>query len=128
MGSHIKDVLQLCRRPRHFHIDKWYDNSSAQDVESRIAYKTSERDNEALKAQKAKRRLQRWWHKTTPDTYSVGASSDKFLELKRQRLSSEGKDERISRSLRALSQPSYIQLTREEWQHIAEDSDVEEQS
>jgi hypothetical protein len=127
MDSHIRELLQSCRRPRHLCVDRWY-NNSAGDIESRITYKPNERESEVLRAQKAKRRLERWWHKPTDDASHLGRSSDKLLEAKRQRFTADGKQERVSRSLSALSRTSSIQLTQEQWRHIAEDSDVEEQS
>jgi hypothetical protein len=54
-------------------------------------------------------------------------SSSKLEELKKQRFTPEGKDERIARSLAALNQQPSIHLSPEEWQRIAEDSDIEDQ-
>jgi hypothetical protein len=54
-------------------------------------------------------------------------SSFKLSELKKQRFTPEGKDERIARSLAALNQQASIHLSPEEWQRIAEDPDIEDQ-
>jgi len=44
-------------------------------------------------------------------------------DLKKERFTPEGRDERIARSLAALNQQTSIHLSPEEWQRIAEDPD-----
>lgn len=46
--------------------------------------------------------------------------------LKRQRFTLEGREERIAKSLAALSQPAGIDLTPEQWKHFAEDLDLDD--
>lgn len=124
----IQELLKGCRRPRHLRVDQWYESRVDIDVESRISYRPSGRANEALRAQKAKRRLERWWHKETDNNYQSAPSAEKFADAKRQRFTVEGKRERIARSLSALNQAPHIRLTPTEWRQIAEDPDLEDQS
>ena len=58
----------------------------------------------------------------------VSGVSSRLEELKKQRFSVEGNQERISRSLAALHEASAIKLSAEEWRSIAEDPDLEDQS
>lgn len=128
MESDMQELLQSCRRPRHFRLDQWYDDSAGVHLESRISYKPSGRESEALKKQKAKKRLERWWHKGPDNSYQTAPSSEKFAEAKRQRFTAEGRGERVSRSLAALSETPRIHLTPDEWRQIVEDPDLEDQS
>jgi hypothetical protein len=124
----IQALVNACRRPRHLRVDQWYDSHVDTDVESRISYRPSGRAKEVLKAQKAKRRLERWWHKETDNNYQAAPSAEKFAEAKRQRFTMEGKRARITRSLTALNQAPHIRLTPAEWRQIVEDPDLEDQS
>ena len=128
MESHIQELLpETCRRPRHFIVDRWYRVSNRViDAEPRIAYRSG-REIDVVRIQKATRRLERWWRKVTDD-YPVAPPSEKFLEAKRQRFTADGKPERVSRSLAALSQEPYIRLAPDEWRQIVEDPDLEDQS
>ncbi|HZF41424.1 MAG TPA: hypothetical protein VE715_21550 [Blastocatellia bacterium] len=58
------------------------------------------------------------------DEYSSFAPLE---ELKKQKFTLEGKQERIAKALAALYQETAIELPTEVWRHIAEDSDLEDQ-
>jgi len=120
-------VLEVCRRPRHFFIDQWYEYSTAvENAQLWTADESTSREREAGKIRKANRRVERWWRKPL-DHLQAAPSSEKLAEAKKVRFTPEGKRDRISRSLQALRQPSNIRLTSAEWRHIAEDSDLEDQ-
>ncbi len=53
--------------------------------------------------------------------------SPRLEELKKQRFTPAGRDERIARALAALNQKTSIDLPPAEWQRIAEDVDIEDQ-
>jgi hypothetical protein len=129
MESLIQHLLSgACGRPRHLRVDQWYESSTLAGVTPQISYRPSRHDKEILGKQKANRRLEQWWHKGNDYNYPAAPSSEKLAEAKKQRFTSEGKSERISKSLTALSEPSRINLTSEQWRQIAEDPDLEEQA
>jgi hypothetical protein len=66
-------------------------------------------------------------HRTTDNRHTASAS-EKLADAKRQRFTTAGKSERISRSLAALSEPSRIRLTLDDWRQLAQDPDLEDQS
>jgi hypothetical protein len=129
MESPIHDMLSLeCSRPRYFRLDQWYDRSDLVAAESQISYRPNKHDNELLRTQKGNRRLRQWWHKPTESSCFAAPSGHKLAEAKTQRFTTEGKGERISKSLAALHEPSHIRLTPDEWRRIVEDPDLEDQS
>jgi len=108
-------------------VDEWYDRSAGAGIEPKISYGPSRYATELFRRQKARIRLERWWHGPIEDARQAAPSREKLAEAKRQRFATEGKYERVSRSLSALSQPSRIQLPPEQWRQIVEDPDLEEQ-
>ena len=89
MESHIPEFLQSCRRPRHFRTDQWYHDPTG----AGISYEPTGRESEALRAQKAKRRLELWWHKEPDANYRTALSVGKFEDAKKQRFTADGKTE-----------------------------------
>jgi|SRR5579864_1685614 len=111
---------ETCGRPRHLRTDQWRVHDSP-------IYRPSIHDREGLIRKKAIRRLEQWW-RIPPDTAEpVSAPNAKLLEAKRRHFTSEGKSERVARSLAALSQPPHSQLSGAEWRKIMEDQDLEDQ-
>src|ERR1700733_14248634 len=53
--------------------------------------------------------------------------SNKLQELKAQKFTLPGREERIARSLAALNEPTLIPMTRADWLWLDENSDVEDQ-
>jgi hypothetical protein len=62
----------------------------------------------------------------TNPTYTRLSTNEKLAVAKKQQFTTQGKRERIARSLGALSQAPSIQLPNE-WRQIVEDPDLEEQ-
>jgi hypothetical protein len=60
-------------------------------------------------------------------TASLNPPPSKLELLKKQRFKPEHKTQRVAKSLAALNKQSPINLSPEEWQHIAEDADIEDQ-
>lgn len=52
---------------------------------------------------------------------------EKLAGAKRRHFTAIGKQERIAKSLAALSESPYIRLTPKEWREIVEDPDLEDQ-
>jgi hypothetical protein len=117
--------LEGCERPQHLRVDQWYDRAPGFGVEPWI--EPSEHEHHELKERKFRRRVEKWWHKSTDFTYAGHPSSDKLAEAKRQRFTVKGRRERIAKSLAVLSQEPSIQLPAKEWRQIVEDSDLEDQ-
>jgi hypothetical protein len=67
------------------------------------------------------------WAKRSPIVFNEYLSSARLEELKRQKFTEEGKEERIAKALAALSQETAIELPTEVWRLIAEDPDLEDQ-
>jgi hypothetical protein len=109
-------------------VEQWYEHSILGKTAAKKFYGQHKVDREALKKQKAKKRLDLWWHKLsyTPDLEAP--SSNKFNEAKRQRFTPEGKNSRILSSLAALNQRPSITLPLEAWRQVVEDVDLEDQS
>jgi hypothetical protein len=127
MDSYLPELLsEACGRPRHFFVERWYDRPVGGGVTGQISYR-NEPEDVVFKKRKANRRLE-LWHKPFDKGFQTAPSSGKLAEAKRQRFTTEGKQERVSKSLAALNQQSYIRLTSEEWRLIVEDSDLEDQS
>jgi antitoxin (DNA-binding transcriptional repressor) of toxin-antitoxin stability system len=51
---------------------------------------------------------------------------EKLAGAKRRQFTALGKQERIAKSLAALSEPPYIRLTANEWREIVQDPDLED--
>jgi len=64
----------------------------------------------------------------TSDNRHTAPASEKLADAKRQRFTTAGKSERVSRSLAALNEPSRISLTLDQWRRIVENPDLEDQS
>jgi|SRR5579864_1669926 len=124
MESPLEELFsEECERPQHLKVDKWWiDYASGPNVD---LWDLSERHVHEFIRRKYIRRLEEWLDKAA--TYPA-PSSEKLAEAKRQRFTTEGKSERVSRSLAVLSQPPRIRLTPEEWRKIVEDADLEDQS
>ncbi len=58
---------------------------------------------------------------------NVRFPSARLEALKKQKFTTEGRQERIAIALAALYQETTIHLPTEEWRRIAEDSDLEDQ-
>ena len=54
-------------------------------------------------------------------------SNSKLETLKRRRFTTQGRAERIEKSLAALNQPETLKLTPQEWHFFAEDPDLDDQ-
>ena len=66
---------------------------------------------------------------TLTGTYGLPfvAHSTKLQLLKRKRFTTQGRIERIQRSLAALNQPETFRLTPQQWRFFAEDPDLDDQ-
>jgi hypothetical protein len=114
------DFLEECRRPRHLRVDQWLDQRLAS-----ARWREWEEQFPKKKHRNFDRMLDRWWHK--PVEPAALLRSEKLVEAKRERFTTEGKEERIAKSLAALKQPPSIRLASTEWRRIVEDPDLEDQ-
>jgi hypothetical protein len=119
-------LFDACIRPQHLIPDLWYKHSAGAQAEFQMSYRRARGENEI--PNKLRRRLEGWWRTSSEGAGWIAPSSGKFQEAKRRQFTPDGRQERISKSLAALSQPSSISLTREQWRRILEDPDIEDQS
>jgi hypothetical protein len=124
MEPYIQELLsEACERPQHLKVSQWYTDYTDHAV--RLWSDLYEWQIHESSRRKLKRRLEKWWHQPPDTVYSPPLDNGKLANAKRQRFTIEGKPERVSKSLAALSQPPRIQLTLDEWRQILEDQDME---
>src|SRR5712691_5150213 len=97
-----------CERPQHFRVDQWYVHSATM-LGVELWRAPSEHEILEINQRKSRRRIEKWWRKPTEPTDSP--SNEKLAEAKRSQFTTKGKQERVAKSLAALSQPPYIRLT-----------------
>ena len=61
------------------------------------------------------------------DKIIVDRAVSKLERLKRQRFTPEQKPQRVAKALAALYERESIILSAEEWKHVAEDPDIEDE-